>query len=118
MNEEENHPTCMALLDFSKAFDTLNHEMLLAKLKYMGVSEDGVNLLKNYLFDRQSCVMISQQSQKQCSEFIPFNRGVPQGSVLSPLLFSIYVADMYKIIKHSTLKQYADDSQVYYTNSH
>lgn len=113
VNEENDRATCVALLDFSRAFDTINHSMLLAKLNYIGVSESGVNFFRDYLRSREACVMVVRQSVKHYSEFTPFDQGVPQGSIVSPLLFSIYVADMYKVIKHATLQQYADDSQVY-----
>ena len=112
-NEENKDFTCLALLDFSKAFDTLNHDMLLAKLHYYGLSEKAVLFLGNYLSGRQGRVRVRNQHDWKSSDYKLIKYGVPQGSILSPLLFSIYVLDMYKDIKYSKLQQYADDSQLY-----
>ena len=113
LSDEEKNCTCLALLDFSKAFDTLNHDMLLAKLHYCGLLQNAVLLLRNFLIGRESRVAVIKQHNSDSSKYKPIKFGVPQGSILSPLLFSIYVSDMYKDIKYSKLQQYADDSQLY-----
>ena len=121
-NEEKKERTCLGLLDFSKAFDTLNHEMLLAKLHFFGLSDNSIKFFKAYLSNRAHCVVVKKECSTQKSNYIPMTTGVPQGSILGPLLFSLYVADMNNFIEHSKLQQYADDSQVYISfsleNSH
>jgi len=113
-NEEQKENTCLALLDFSKAFDTVHHKLLVAKLSYFGFSQNSVNFLKSYLANRQCSVSLKNKDNNTTdkSSFIPVTQGVPQGSILSPLLFSLYVADMHKCTVYSTLHQYADDSQL------
>ena len=103
----------MAFLDFSKAFDTINHEMLLAKLKFFGLSDKSIAFFKSYLEDRSHCVILKEFESCAKSTFSPVKTGVPQGSILGPLLFSIYVADMHNVLTQSKILQYADDSQIY-----
>lgn len=103
--------TCLVLLDFSKAFDTLDHSLLLSKLHYYGFSNTSLQLMTTYLKERSQCVLINQNIDK--SQFKTLKAGVPQGSILGPLLFSLYVSDISSVIKNSSLHQYADDSQIY-----
>lgn len=112
-HEEEKNSTCLALLDFSKAFDTIDHQMLLAKLHFYGISQNAIKFFRNFLQDRSGCVSVINNSVERRSQYRSLSRGVPQGSILSPLLFSIYVADMNNHLQYSTLQQYADDSQLY-----
>ena len=82
--------TGMVTLDLQKAFDTVNHAILLAKMKALGITTDAVNWFQSYLSDRQQIVdvngILSNAKDVTC--------GVPQGSILGPLLFFIYVNDM------------------------
>ena len=71
INEDQNQSTCMALLDFNKAFDTVNHKLLLAKLRFFGFAGDALNFMKNFLYNRQSCVRIDQQSEDILTPFSP-----------------------------------------------
>ena len=89
-------------LDLSKAFDTLDHTILTQKLKHYGIKGCALKLLKNYLSNRKQYVELN----KMCE----IKTGVPQGSILGPLLFVIYVNDIYKAssILHAII--YADDT--------
>ncbi len=77
-------------VDLSKAFDTLNNEILLQKLNYYGVNDTSLNLFKNYLTDRKQYVEYNEVN----SDMLNITTGVPQGSTLGPLLFIIYINDM------------------------
>ena len=77
-------------LDLSKAFDTLNHDILLEKIRYYGVKDTAFTLIKNYLKDRQQYVKFGSEQ----SNLTPISTGIPQGSILGPLFFSIYINDL------------------------
>ena len=95
-------------LDILKAFDKVWHEGLLYKLKSMGISGELYNLLENYLSDRFQRVLINGQA----SSWRPVLAGVPQGSILGPLLFLIYINDLPNELK-SNAKLFADDTSLF-----
>ena len=95
-------------LDISKAFDKVWHEGLLYQLKSMGVSGELYNLLENYLSDRFQRVLLNGQT----SSWRPVLAGVPQGSILGPLLFLIYINDLPNELK-SNAKLFADDTSLF-----
>lgn len=103
--------TCLLLLDYSKAFDTLDHDMLCLKLKYFGLHASAVDFLNDYLLERSQRVVLDNIF----SDVLSLNRGVPQGSILGPLLFSLYTSDFASHLKHLKSHQYADDLQLYYS---
>ena len=95
-------------LDMSKAFDKVWHEGLLFKLKQNEISGKLLTLLKNYLSNRRQRVLINGSS----SQWGDIESGVPQGSVLRPLLFLIYINDLEMGIK-SQVKFFADDASLF-----
>lgn len=104
----------LVLLDHSKAFDTVDHTILIQKLeKMMNFSSTSIRLIDSYLKDRVQCV---ETSPSTISNFLPVVRGVPQGSILGPLLFSIYANDLPEQLLHCNIRMYADDVQLYISN--
>lgn len=108
---DNNKNTCLILLDYSKAFDTLEHTTLVTKLKFFGIGEVALMFFENYLNNRHQRVILNNVF----SEFIALNKGVPQGSILGPLLFSIYTSDLCKRLNFCQSHQYADDTQIYHS---
>ena len=88
--------TIGVFLDFSKAFDCINHEILLRKLSHYGIRGTALKLLESYLSDRHQYVQYNNSK----SQFKPLKHSVPQGSILSPLLFDIYINDIVTSVHH------------------
>lgn len=102
--------TVLCLLDFSKAFDRVNHKVLCGKLvSYFGFSTRAALLIENYLKDRTQRVDINGV----ISEARDILAGVPQGSILGPILFCMYINDLPKVCKNVSFHLYADDIQIY-----
>ena len=100
-------------IDLSKAFDTIDHRILLSKLNNYGIRGQALQLLRSYLTDRTQYVSIlGQESEQLKVEF-----GVPQGSVLGPLLFLLYMNDILNCYQGSDCKfvLYADDTNIFIT---
>ena len=97
------------LMDLSKAFDTLNHDLLLAKLNAYGFDKQSLLLIKSYLTNRWQRTRIGT-TFSSWSELLS---GVPQGSVLGPLLFNIYINDLIFTIEQTSVCNYADDTTLY-----
>ena len=102
--------TILILLDYSKAFDTANHNIILAKLQSFGFKGEALEWVKSYLSDRKQKV----KNDLGESEWIHLQNGVPQGSILGPLLFLVLVSDLHKSILNGKYHMYADDTQIYY----
>ena len=101
--------TDVIYLDFSKAFDSVSHNYLLYKLKLFGIAGNLLKWLESYLLNRFQRVVVAGGT----SDWLPVNSGVPQGSILGPLLFCIFVDDMSQVVKSSKILLYADDTKCY-----
>ena len=97
------------LLDFSKAFDSVPHERLLLKLSSLGINGKVLSWLRSFLTYRKQRVVINGAY----SDWANVTSGVPQGTVLGPLLFLLYVNDLDSVVKNSKIKLFADDVLLY-----
>lgn len=108
INFDQGLQTDIIYLDFAKAFDTVPHQRLLIKLKNCGIRGKALNWIRTFLSERRQRVIL----RNGVSSWKNVLSGVPQGSILGPLLFLIYVNDMPDGVK-TTAKMFADDTKVY-----
>ena len=106
---DSGHVVHALFVDVAKAFDRVNHELLLAKLRAAGAAASALKWLDSYLVNRKICTRVDGA----VSSFKLTTSGVPQGSVLGPLLFLIYFRDLPAAIQSSTTAMFADDTLVY-----
>ena len=100
------------MMDLSKAFDCLNYELLIAKLHTYGFSKTALDLIHNYLPNRKQRVKVNGSF----STYSNVRQGIPQGSVLGPLLFNTYINDMFMGLTDTEVCNYADDTTLYACN--
>lgn len=100
-------------VDFSKAFDTINHAILYSKLDSYGICGPTLTLIRNYLLNRSQVVLVGDSYSKSNT----INQGVPQGSILGPLLFLLYINDLPKCLNSSRCILYADDTTIFSSDS-
>ena len=103
-----NQDSDVIYLDFAKAFDKVDHEILLEKLCAYGIRGNLLTWLKCYLENRQQTVVINGEHSFTAN----VKSGVPQGTVLGPILFIIYLNDLEKCVKHSVISSFADDTRL------
>ena len=109
MSLNNGNMTCGIFIDLSKAFDTVNHEILIDKLNHYGIRGKALDLIKSYLGSREQFTSID----KCKSEKRPINCGVPQGSVLGPLFFILFINDLPNCCPLGNFRIFADDTNVF-----
>jgi hypothetical protein len=105
---DRNQHVAVIFMDLSKAFDSIPHELLVIKLKSYGFSENACLFMKSYLSDRIQRV----KSKDTRSSWETTKKGIPQGSCLGPLLFNVFINDMFPHIAKSSVFNYADDNSL------
>ena len=105
--------TMGVFIDLSKAFDTVNHEILLAKLQHYGIRGTPLKWFESYLSGREQFVNFNGY----CSSYKLVKCGVPQGSVLGPLLFLIYINDICNVSSALDILLFADDTSIFFSQS-
>ena len=106
------HKVGVIYMDLSKAFDSVNHELLTTKLRCYGLDQNAVECFKSYLSNHYQCCKIDNT----LGDWRKIIAGIPQGSILGPLLFNIFLNDIFLFLKIANLGNYADDSTMYAYN--
>ena len=110
--DRKEHPCCV-FLDFAKAFDTIDHQVLISKLDYYGIRGNVLDWMRSYLENRQQCVQVGNcQSKFETVEY-----GVPQGSILGPVLFLLYINDISKSSDILDFHLFADDTSLFHSHT-
>lgn len=107
---DDKKTVALISLDVSKAFDTIDHSIMIEKLKELNIGINAIKLIDNYLKDRIQYVKVGDI----LSESGVIRRGIPQGTNLGPLMFSIYISDMQFLQTHARIMKFADDTLLFY----
>lgn len=107
-NIDQGRLNGVVFLDLAKAFDTVDHSILLKKMEIYGVRGTSLNWFKSYLSERSQCCLVNNHLSKKCY----LSCGVPQGSTLGPLLFLIYINDLPSSIAKCSPRMFADDTSI------
>ena len=105
--------TCGIFIDLSKAFDTVNHQILIEKLKHYGIRGNALEIFRSYLSNRKQYVNIDNCKSKTR----PISLGVPQGSVLGPLFFLLFINDLPNCCPDGKVRLFADDTTILFHNN-
>ena len=108
-NMDKKIPTLVSFLDFKKAFDCVQHSILINKLKSLNIDTNTLLWLQDYLTERSQKVL----ANNKLSGSLKIKQGVPQGSIMGPLLYIIYANDITRVIKKCHVALYADDTVLY-----
>ena len=106
---DDRNYSCGIFLDFSKAFDIINHNILIRKLQHYGVRGLALDWFISYLSNRNQVVTVNGVQ----SELLSVSCGIPQGSVLGPILFLLYINDFHKGSKLFDFHLFADDANLF-----
>ena len=101
------------LFDLSKAFDCLPHNLLICKLKAYGFSINACKLMASYLSHRKQRVKLGEHR----SSWQYLSKGVPQGSIIGPILFNAFIHDLFYLMKYCLMFNYADDDTLLYAHT-
>ena len=110
---DQQQLTAMVLIDISKAFDSICHSTLLLKLRSLGTSSRALKLFESYLTDRKQSTRLGTS----LSDELTITHGMPQGSILRPTLFNLYINDLPSAVKSSCTDSYVDDTKIYHSFS-
>ena len=110
-NRDKRLINCLLFVDFKKAFDMIDRKLLLQKLFEYDFINSAISLIESYFSNRKQMVRIGENK----SDFIDVNLGVPQGSVLGPLLFLIYINDLPVFLSDYFVRLFADDTTMLFS---